>query len=92
MDEENNLKLFEWIYDTIRKEGGDGDCVVGFTHQNYKIVADSFEMFLKTKLGSWTKVDNETDITFYDHQEYFCFTDKQNFNSVTNYGPRILTW
>jgi len=92
MDQENNLKLFEWIHDTIIKEGGDGDCVIGFTHQNYRIVADSFEEFLKTTRGTWTRDNNISDVTFTDNQEGFTFTDKENFHSITNYGPRILTW
>ena len=36
MTTETNKLLFDWIYHSILEEGGDGDAVIGFKHQNYK--------------------------------------------------------
>ncbi len=88
-----NLKMFDWIYNSLVSEGGDGDIVVGFTHQNYKAVADLFEEWIKCNSRfPFNRNNKGTYVEFVDNQEYIIFTNKENFNLIENYGPRILTW
>ena len=82
MNQKYNNKLFEYIYHSVREEGGDGDIIVGFRTQNYLQVADEFEIWLKTKLGTWTRDNQEDCIVFTDNQEYFVFTNEENFESI----------
>ena len=86
-----NNKLFSWIYDVIISEGGDGDAVLGFKHQDYKDVANEFKEWLG---GSpfFKMEEKEQYIIFSCDQEYFIFTSSHNFPNISNYGPRILTW
>lgn len=77
----DNTKLFEFIYEVVNGDGGDGDIAVVFTAQNHVVVANEFEQFLKTKpFGSWERrtFDNG-DIHFWDHQESFTFSNNDHF-------------
>ena len=89
MTTETNKLLFDWIYHSIIEEGGDGDAVIGFKHQNYKEVAEYFSSLFPK---SWIMDIKEDHIIFYDHMESLILTDAQNFGKINNYGPRILTW
>jgi hypothetical protein len=84
-----NQLLFDWIYRSIIDEGGDGDAVIGFTHQDYKEVAKQFRSLFPE---SWVMETKENHIIFYDDMESLILTDKANFDKLINYGPRILTW
>ena len=72
----DNTKLFEFVYDAVISEGGDGDCAVVLESQDHKVVSDQFELFLKTKpYGNWKKKDLDNgDIVFWDQQERFVFS------------------
>lgn len=89
MDTENNEKLFNWIYDLIIKEGGDGDAVIGFQHQDYREVAKQFRSLFP---DSWNMIEEEDSISFIDNQEYIVLTGKEAFSKIQNWGPRILTY
>ncbi len=89
MSEENNKKLFDWIYDLIISEGGDGDAVIGFKHQDYREVAKQFREYFPS---FWEMDVKPTNITFVDNQQYITLTSKEDFEATRNWGPRILTW
>lgn len=83
-----NHKLFDWIYSLIIEEGGDGDALIGFKFQNYKEVAKLFRELLDQ---SWVMEEKEDHIIFYCHQECIILTSAKHFDSIPNWGPRILT-
>ena len=85
----NNIKLFDWIYETVMGDGGDGDAVIGFMLQDYKVVAEEFREYFP---ASWEMVIGYNEIIFVDQQEYITLTSKDSFGTIENYGPRILTW
>ena len=85
----NNIKLFDWIYETVMGDGGDGDAVIGFMLQDYKVVAEEFREYFP---ASWEMVIRYNEITFVDQQEYITLTSKDSFGTIENYGSRILTW
>lgn len=87
-----NELLFDFIYQSVIEEGGDGDIVVGFIHQNYISVTEEFESFLLKKPCKWTKKQHEDHIIFFNDQEFFIFTNKESFDNIKNYGPRLLVW
>ena len=77
----DNTKLFEFIYESVISDGGDGDCAVAFTAQDHKVVADEFEKFLATKpFGCWQRTNQEDgDVIFSDQQESFTFSNNDHF-------------
>lgn len=79
----DNTKLFEFVYDTVISEGGDGDCAVVLELQDHKAVSDQFEIFLKTKPhGNWQRENRENrDIGFWDQQESIVFSNHDHFCS-----------
>lgn len=83
-----NHKLFDWIYSLVIEEGGDGDAVIGFKFQNYKEVAKLFRELLDQ---SWVMEEKEDHIIFYCHQECIILTSAKHFDSIPNWGARILT-
>lgn len=83
-----NHKLFDWIYSLIIEDGGDGDAVIGFKYQNYKEVAKLFRELLDQ---NWVMEEKDNHILFHSHQEWFILTSAQHFDSIPNWGPRILT-
>jgi hypothetical protein len=74
-------KLFEYIYEAVTGECGDGDMAVVFTAQDHKVVADEFEKFLATKpFGCWQRTNQEDgDVIFFDQQESFTFSNRDHF-------------
>lgn len=80
-EKSSNIKLFEYIYESVLESGGDGDVAVVFTAQNHRVVADEFEKFLKTKpFGCWQRTNQEDgDVVFYDQQESFVFSNHDHF-------------
>lgn len=87
-----NDKLFNWIYSSVISEGGDGDLVIGFTHQDYVVVAKEFKSWLWQTTDTMKMEIKENHVLFVDNQEYIVFTNKENFDKISNHGPRILTW
>ena len=76
----NNAKLFEFIYEAVISDGGDGDLAVVFTTQDHRVAADQFEKFLATKYGRWNRENLENgDIVFWDNQESFVFSNDDHF-------------
>jgi hypothetical protein len=72
----NNAKLFEFIYESVISDGGDGDLAVVFTTQDHRVAADQFEKFLATKSGRWNRENLENgDVVFWDNQESFVFSN-----------------
>ena len=82
----DNTKLFEFVYDAVISEGGDGDCAIVLKSQNHKIVSDQFELFLKTKpYGNWQRADKDNgDIILWDQQEYIVFSNHDHFCSFSD--------
>jgi len=79
----DNTKLFEFVYDAVISEGGDGDCAVVLELQDHKAVSDQFEIFLKTKpYGNWQReIRDNGDIGFWDQQESIVFSNHDHFCS-----------
>lgn len=77
----SNTKLFEYIYEAVTGECGDGDMAVVFTAQDHNVVADEFEKFLATKpFGCWQRTNQEDgDVIFSDDQESFTFSNRDHF-------------
>jgi hypothetical protein len=93
-DDNINQKLFDWVYNAIIADGGDGYALIGFTAQSYKVVAEQFELFLSKQFFGrrWIK-DVHTDyICFHDREESIILTDKHGFENIITYGIKILTW
>jgi len=81
----NNAKLFEFIFEAVISEGGDGDLAVVFTTQDHRVAADQFEKFLATKFGKWNRENLENgDIVFWDNQESFVFSNHDHFCSFSD--------
>ena len=77
---QNNTKLFEYIYENVISQGGDGDLAVVFTTQDHRVAADQFEKFLATKSGRWNRENlKDGDIVFWDNQESFVFSNHDHF-------------
>lgn len=76
----SNAKLFEFIYESVIEEGGDGDCTVVLMIQKAKDVADEFEKFLGEKEHYFSRNDFDNRVTFCSNgmQESFTFTNEIN--------------
>jgi hypothetical protein len=81
---QDNTKLFEFIYESVISEGGDGD--LALVSSNHIELADQFETFLKTKPhGNWSRKDlDDGDIVFWDNQESFVFSNHDHFCSFSD--------
>lgn len=88
---ELNQLLFQYVYQCVIECGGDGDAVVGFRYQNYKEIANLFEVFLKVK-GTWVRIDEDNYIEFLCHQECIIFTSEEKFEETRNYGQRLIVF
>ena len=76
----SNTKLFEYIYENVISQGGDGDLAVVFTTQDHRVAADQFEKFLATQSGRWNRENlKDGDIVFWDNQESFVFSNDDHF-------------
>lgn len=73
---ENNTRLFDWVYHTVLGEGGDGEAIVSFTIQDYRVVARQFQDFLSTKLGNWKMEEHPDHVLFIDNQEWIVIAGK----------------
>lgn len=74
----DNIKLFEFIYESVIQDGGDGDATMIFQYQDHKVVADEFEIWLKTNsLIGWHRTNNEKDVVFSNHTENFMLTNER---------------
>lgn len=88
----NNTKLFEFIYDAVISDGGDGDMAVVFTTQSHTAAADQFEKFLAAQTyGVWQRSDRtDGDIVFWENQESFVFASNDHFccfsDAITGQG------
>jgi hypothetical protein len=93
-DDNINQKLFDWVYNAIIADGGDGDALIGFTAQSYKNISEQLELFLsKQPYGNrWKKNVQIDHICFYDGEESIILTDKHGFENIITYGIKILTW
>lgn len=92
----SNTKLFEFMYDAVIGEGGDGDLTLVLMCQDYKTVSDEFYAFLGTKcdLAAWPWHRQEQDglTVFYHDQESFCITNKRLDNDMGHgYSQLIAT-
>lgn len=78
---QDNTKLFEFIYESVNNESGDGDLALVLTAQNHRTVADQFEKFLATKpFGCWKRSNQEDgDIIFSDGEESFTISNHDHF-------------
>jgi len=78
---QDNTKLFEFIYESVISDGGDGDLSLVLTAQDHRTVADQFEKFLATKpFGCWERTNQENgDVTFLDGQESFTISNNDHF-------------
>jgi len=86
-----NQLLFQFIYQSVIEEGGDGDAVIGFLAQDYSLVANEFEIFLKDNSEiCWAKQQTEKYIVFENYEESFIFTDCKSFPEIPNYSHRLL--
>ena len=82
---QDNTKLFDFIYETVIGEGGDGDLALVLTAQDHRIVADQFQQYLlehHSKWAGWQR-DNrpDGDIVFWQDQESFIFSNRDHFCS-----------
>jgi len=79
---QDNTKLFEFIYESVISDGGDGD--LALVSSNHIELANQFEAFLKTKpYGNWwsRKDLDDGDIIFWDSHESFVFSNHDHFCS-----------
>jgi len=83
-----NRKLFDWAFQVIVEEGGDGDCVIGFKAQDYREVAKEFRNYFPS---SWKMWDRKDSIVFHDNQEYMALTTYERALTASEF-PKILTW
>lgn len=90
---QDNIKLFDLVYETVTNECGDGDMAIVLTAQDHKVVADQFQQYLlehHSKWGVWERTNHEDgDITFSCQQESFTFSNKDHFCSwsdLTNFA------
>ena len=54
--------LFNWIFNSVIGEGGDGDAIIGFKMRNYKDIADKFKVsvnYIKKQIEKGLKVEAE---------------------------------
>lgn len=86
----SNEKLFEFIYESVLGEGGDGDMAVVLTERSHRDVANEFEEFLKNKSSHhvWSRRDiplvagpEGGDIVFWSDQESYTFAGDDHFCS-----------
>lgn len=86
-----NQKLFDFIYEAVLDEGGDGDATLVFQLQDRNVVADEFEQFLaKQKLQPWHRVNRENEIIIYHDFESFCLTNQMP-KTEDRYSQLIVT-
>jgi len=80
----DNTKLFEFIYESVISDGGDGDLTV--VSSNHIELADQFEAFIKTKpYHNWSRKNlDDGDIIFWDNQESFVFSNHDHFCSYSD--------
>ena len=80
----DNTKLFEFIYESVISDGGDGD--LALVSSNHIELANQFEAFLKSKpYGNWSRKDLDNgDIVFWDNQESFVFSNHDHFCSFSD--------
>jgi hypothetical protein len=86
----DNTKLFEFIYETVINEGGDGDLALVLTAQDHLVVADQFEEFLATNpFGCWQRTNrSDGSVLFWNNQESFILSNRDNFCSWSDLrGP-----
>jgi hypothetical protein len=83
-----NRKLFDWVYQVVIEEGGDGDCVIGFKAQDYREVAKEFRKYFPPSWKMWERKDS---VVFHDNQEYVVLTTVDCAQSMNEF-PKILTW
>jgi len=78
---QDNTKLFEFIYESVNNESGDGDLALVLTAQDHRTVADQFEKFLSTKpFGCWKRtLHMNGDISFSDGEESFTISNHDHF-------------
>ena len=78
---QDNTKLFDFIYETVNNEGGDGDLALVLTAQDHRIVADQFELYLKNNsvVGWGRQTVDDGDIIFFHDQETFIFSNRDHF-------------
>lgn len=75
----DKTKLWEFLYQEIIEEGGDGDAVV--ISDNYKKYAQEFDDWQKENIPpalQWVRVDNLefATVTFFCEQEGIIFCDR----------------
>lgn len=92
--QKSNLKMFEFIFDAVLSEGGDGDITVALLCQDYKKVADRFYEFLGTKCDlaawPWHRTERNECATFHHDQESFTFTNNRP-TSTEGYSNLLVT-
>jgi hypothetical protein len=76
-------KLFEFLYETVIEEGGDGDAVV--ISENYEQYAEEFDAWQKLNSYNWKKQSTEGVIGFTDNQEAITFCSIEE-------GKHLPTW
>lgn len=89
----SNQKMFEFMYEAVLSEGGDGDLTLVLLCQKFKDVADEFEKFLGSQeVAPWHRVDQESYIIFYHDQEGFTITnDRRDKDESIGYTQMIVT-
>jgi hypothetical protein len=87
---QNNDKLFEYIYEALLAEGGDGDLAVVLQLQDLNSAVDEFERFLKQKepTSSWKREPTHYGFIVSRDMECFMFSNTDYFGDWSQTRPQ----
>jgi hypothetical protein len=92
---DGNDKLFEFVYEQVWRDGGDGSGLIGFRMQDYIKAADEFQAWLKEKdrfFNDWRRKDCDGYVVFFNNQESIALTNEEKYENHSFDAVSVLVW